>query len=403
MHSKSRQFFGSLESLRGIAALIVVLRHIRWMNPASDLTFIRNGDLMVDFFFVLSGFVICHSYSQQIENIKDLSRFMWLRLGRLYPLHFVLLLVFCGFEILKYIMTGYGFVFSTPVFTNNNLLSLLSNLFLVQSLNLHEGLSFNGPSWSISTEYFTYLLFAITVLFVKSRTGLTLASLFMVFAGVAALLLHGGTGLSCSFDFGYFRCVSGFFTGVLTYIVFSKGRGTDQLPQREDKPLNDRRQNLKSKFAILLFLIIIGFLSLNKQSLSDFLFLPLAALLIYALAETPDETLGKILKLKPFAWLGKVSYSIYMVHAAVLWMFTNIIKVALKAPAAQISTDGAPFLALTPQVGTIFLFLAVATVLIFSHFTYKWIEDPFRKRSREFALKWFSSKELKSELIHLSN
>src|ERR1700722_20952622 len=95
------QFFGALESMRGVAALTVALYHTGWTNPVSDLPFVRNGYLMVDFFFVLSGFVICHSYGGKIESFQSFSRFIWLRLGRLYPLHVALLFVFLGFEFSK--------------------------------------------------------------------------------------------------------------------------------------------------------------------------------------------------------------------------------------------------------------------------------------------------------------
>lgn len=104
MNPNSKQFFGELESLRGIAALTVVLFHVNqlhWINPVTTHRFFGNGGLMVDLFFVLSGFVICHNYSQKIRSLKNIGRFMFLRLGRLFPLHFFFLLVFLGVEIAK--------------------------------------------------------------------------------------------------------------------------------------------------------------------------------------------------------------------------------------------------------------------------------------------------------------
>ena len=92
------EFFVTLESLRGIAALIVVVYHAVWLNPVTQSRFFSNGALMVDFFFVLSGFVICHSYGDRLLNLRDFGRFLWLRLGRLYPLHFALLMVFVLIE-----------------------------------------------------------------------------------------------------------------------------------------------------------------------------------------------------------------------------------------------------------------------------------------------------------------
>jgi peptidoglycan/LPS O-acetylase OafA/YrhL len=70
MNPSSKQFFGGLESLRGIAALMVVFYHIEWTNPLTHHLIFRNGYLMVDLFFVLSGFVICYNYGQKIGNAK---------------------------------------------------------------------------------------------------------------------------------------------------------------------------------------------------------------------------------------------------------------------------------------------------------------------------------------------
>lgn len=103
MNPHSKRYFGELESLRGIAALMVVLYHVEWSNPLTPHTFFRNGYLMVDFFFVLSGFVICYNYGQKIYNGKDVVRFMFLRFGRLYPLHLFYLIIFLGIEVAKYI------------------------------------------------------------------------------------------------------------------------------------------------------------------------------------------------------------------------------------------------------------------------------------------------------------
>jgi peptidoglycan/LPS O-acetylase OafA/YrhL len=97
------RFFVSLEAMRGVAALSVVIFHAVWTNPVTPLRFFQNGQLMVDFFFVLSGFVICHSYRSHLDTVAEGVRFIWLRVGRLYPLHLAFLPVFAGFEVVKYL------------------------------------------------------------------------------------------------------------------------------------------------------------------------------------------------------------------------------------------------------------------------------------------------------------
>ena len=67
------RFFVSLESLRGIAALVVIFYHAEWYNPITPLRFVQNGPLMVDLFFVLSGFVIYHSYGSRLGSARGRS------------------------------------------------------------------------------------------------------------------------------------------------------------------------------------------------------------------------------------------------------------------------------------------------------------------------------------------
>src|SRR6202142_2994764 len=118
--AKGADFFVPLESLRGVAALIVVVYHAVWLNPVTNSRFFLNGALMVDFFFVLSGFVIFHSYGSRLSSLRDFGRFLWLRLGRLYPLHFAFLLVFLAIEAAKYFaQVRFGIVAEKPAFTVN--------------------------------------------------------------------------------------------------------------------------------------------------------------------------------------------------------------------------------------------------------------------------------------------
>jgi peptidoglycan/LPS O-acetylase OafA/YrhL len=75
-----RTFFGTLESLRGVAAFLVVLAHMPPVVLAfKDIPFIQHGVLMVPFFFVLSGFVICYNYYDSISDKAQLFRFVFLR------------------------------------------------------------------------------------------------------------------------------------------------------------------------------------------------------------------------------------------------------------------------------------------------------------------------------------
>jgi peptidoglycan/LPS O-acetylase OafA/YrhL len=372
---QSREFFSALESLRGIAALGVVLLHIAfaWTFPFYDLGFIRNGYLMVDLFFVLSGFVICHSYGSRIETGRDAAKFIWVRFGRLYPLHLIFLFVFLGFEVAKYIgETQYSIVAHSKAFTSNNTFSFMSNLLLIQGLGVHGKDTYNLPAWSISTEFYVYIIFAAILLLFRARAAMVSVSGLIIFAGI---ILDSG-----KLDHNIFRCVEGFFAGVITYHCYV-ALSTRQLPALE-------RGWCKHVPGIFSFAGLVAFLSMKNGNGLDALILPLVALLILSIAVTPKGLLSTILDVAPLAWVGKVSYSIYMVHMAVIWSFCQVLRLVLKIPRV-IDGNGDPLLTTQPLTGFLFLTAAIACILFISHITYTYIEDPYRKKSKKLAEKWF--------------
>src|SRR5690348_368784 len=88
--------FVALDSWRGICAVLVVLFHFTSVLPSAldGSMFIRNSYLFVDFFFVLSGFVLCHGYRGRIAGTHDAWRFALRRFARVWPLHAVVLACF---------------------------------------------------------------------------------------------------------------------------------------------------------------------------------------------------------------------------------------------------------------------------------------------------------------------
>ena len=142
--------------MRGLAALLVVVNHIPQWNSSFDIAIFNNGYLMVDLFFVLSGFVIFSAYGSRICSGRELAQFQFLRLGRLYPVHLLFLLVFAAIEVAKYIaQTRLAIASPNSVpFQVNNVGTFMQNIFLVQSVLPNRPTSFNIPSWSISVEFY---------------------------------------------------------------------------------------------------------------------------------------------------------------------------------------------------------------------------------------------------------
>jgi peptidoglycan/LPS O-acetylase OafA/YrhL len=121
-----------LESIRGLAAALVVRFHVpSWNSTLWNLNLIRNGDLMVQLFFVLSGFVIYRAYAHRIERRSDLFRFELLRFGRLYPTHLVFLLVFLAIETAKLFTRGGS---RSMPFVRHSASAFVDQLLLVQAI-----------------------------------------------------------------------------------------------------------------------------------------------------------------------------------------------------------------------------------------------------------------------------
>ena len=166
--------FEALDSWRGIAACLVAFHHLA---PSVDshlnqLGLVPNSYLFVDFFFVLSGFVIAANYEQRLAEGFSVWRFALLRFGRLYPLHLAVLLALI---LLRLVHSASGLgtpsAFQPPLWSAD---TIIASLLLVQSLHLFDFTPWNGPSWSISTEFYTYLLFALGVGLMKRRIALLL-------------------------------------------------------------------------------------------------------------------------------------------------------------------------------------------------------------------------------------
>ena len=365
-----RQFFPALESLRGIAALLVVFYHIGWLYPAYSLEFIRNGALMVDLFFVLSGFVMALSYGDKLGKTIGISGFLSARFWRLYPLHLVFLIVFLMIEGVKYFAeTQLGISADKAAFSQNNGESFVYHLLLLQSMGLQDHSSFNTPSWSISVEFYTYILFAGVFMLFLNRQSRALTSLFLALCSLLLIIQFGKDSLTFDDHVSFFRCTYGFFIGVFGYRIYQW-----QQAHIQQSPEGSRTNRTELIYTALI-LITLGYLLLIKHdNYLEFLIPPVVATLILFLVSSPQSKLANLLSWSPFLWLGKVSYSIYISHMAFIWFFTAVIRVVFKMEVDP-HTD---VVMTSPLFGSLAAILLVSCVLICSHFTFKYIEDPCR-------------------------
>lgn len=352
----------ALDSIRGLAALIVVVFHIPVWNSVLDVPFLRNGYLMVDLFFVLSGFVIFRAYGSNIHTIKDLVIFQGLRFGRLYPVHLVFLLVFLVIEAAKWIaQSRYGIASpNAPAFKDGLLGPLIQHLLLIQAIGPsgNPG-SLNGPAWSISVEFYTYLVFGALILLSRRWALLTFAALHLLAVGC---LLTGNT-----MGFGLLlQCWSGFFLGCLVARAVA-------LPYQPSKGL-----------VYVSLIALLAFLSLKRDSRLDPVVYFTTAAFLYCVLRAPTGAVGRLLETRPLIWLGTLSYSLYMSHYPIIWIFNQGIRIFLKRPEVMAAGYKTPALGVGEAIAAVSVLLIV--VLMVSNFIYVRVERPFRQLSRRVLL-----------------
>lgn len=306
--------FLALDSWRGVAALLVALYHFNAFGYFYGLGLVRNAYLFVDFFFVLSGFVISHAYYHRLrKDARHLVPFVARRFGRVWPLHAVVLLLFVAFPLLEWVACGITRLCGTQwPFSGgpNEVATFVSNLLLIHSLGIHNQLSWNWPSWSISTEFYTYILFGLVCIYLRSAP-IPVAAIAVV--GSACIVMFvAPSRMEASFDFGYFRCVMGFFCGFLVFRLFEA-----------------RRIVAATGWATLLELVaaflVVSFVSLVGTSWIA-VFAPLIfAFSVFVFAHEAGVISG-LLKATFMLKLGEWSYSIYMVHAFILIVLLRVVS-----------------------------------------------------------------------------
>jgi len=359
-----RQIQG-LDSLRGIAAMLVALFHFRISGHVMESPLVRNGWIFVDFFFVLSGFVICHAYGDRLAaRTVSVGRFMALRMGRIYPLHFAVLMAWLAFELLK-LAAGKG----GAAFTGDyDPLTLLYNILLLQSFGLQDSLGWNQPAWSIAAEMWVYLLFAVLLAIFSDRGRW----IFVLLGGGALiwLVIASPRALDATFDLGFVRCVFGFSLGLVVHAIYARW------PMPRQWPLATFAEALLAGAAI-------GFVWFFGSGWPTFFapFLFAAVVLVFAMER---GAICRWLCWTPLVWLGQLSYSIYMVHALVEVRLAGLLKRFGGALGiSQVGTgEHDQMWKAAPLLGDFLGLLVLLVVVATSFISYRLIELPAREWTR---------------------
>ncbi len=361
-----------IESLRGLAALSVVFYHFAINSYLTNNMFVKNSWLMVDFFFLLSGFVIALNFQQKIYSFSDAFKFQARRFFRLYPLHIVMLIIFVAAEYAKYIAQAkYGLIANNPAFTINNLESFLQNVLMVHAV-FQEYLTWNGASWSISAEFLTYFLFALIIFGSQRRTYLIVPISILI--SFSAFMFLFNTNLSASN--GLIRCFYSFFLGVLVWNICSSSKFT--LP------------NFISYIFILASIGMIIFAE-PEDIIGLNIFNPVIfsiMLIALQLSNQPTNIAIQILNNKYLVYLGTISYGIYMIHGFIWWAMRQSLKYIFDFPIVQDSRGFSQVVIQDEMLSSLILIIGLFLIIFLSHVSFKFLEKPINQyRGNRFILR----------------
>lgn len=311
-----------LDGLRGVAAMLVIWYHFFEGFATSPTDQMMNhGYLAVDFFFVLSGFVIGYAYDKRWQNGQiTAGRFMLRRVIRLHPM--VVLSVLFG--AVAYLIQGSVKWDGTPVPLSMLLLALGLGLFMIPVLpgagaevrGNGEMFPLNGPSWSLFFEYIGSILYAVMLhrMGRKALTGVVALSAI----GLAACALgnmsgayHIGLGWSMA-DGGW---IGGFFR-----LSFSFGMGL--LLQRSFKP-----RHIRGAFwicsALIAALMACPYVGGPEPAVSNAVYDLVCTLIIFpaivyigACGATTDRFSTAVCET-----MGQLSYPVYIIHYPVMYLY----------------------------------------------------------------------------------
>ncbi|TGQ83668.1 acyltransferase [Mesorhizobium sp. M8A.F.Ca.ET.207.01.1.1] len=370
--------FQVLDSWRGICALLVALFHFPTASVISQSSFIGSSYLFVDFFFVLSGFVIASSYANRLGRLEEVARFALVRFGRIYPLHLVMLAAFAAFELLRLMLPQLHGTGAAPFTGGFDLKSLAANLLLLQGVGFEDRLTWNAPSWSSSAEFFAYLLFAGVVFIAGARAWIW----FVAAAVTAPLFLLGFSThhMDVSYDFGFIRCLYGFSLGaLLAWFQHDSIAGARQVLVANGPGVS------WTLAEIVMVAVIVLFVSLAGDDDAG-----IAAPLVFALAlflfAHEGGWISALLRTPFMLTLGALSYSIYMVHIFVQARLINVAGLVERKLGPGLIGDivlrGGPATGFGPGwTGTVAIVVMLAATIAVSWITWRLVEMP--------AMAWF--------------
>ena len=296
----------TLTSLRFIFAMMVFLAHCYIIDNIFDIHFFKEGFVGVSFFFMLSGFIIAYNYQKRLGEKEISKRTFWVaRIARIYPLHWLTLLVAIA-------LGYYGLEGGAMDWCKHFIASLtLTNAYIPQA---NYFFSFNSPSWSLCCEQLFYICYPFLVPLAKNHRKLL--AIFLICAIISAVGMYFTPEESIK-GFWYVNPVTrlpDFIAGMLLFQLY------DHLKARD---ITVSQGSILEIVSIALFL---GFYLYAAEvpkvyRYSCYYWLPVAIILIsFSLQK---GIVSRLLSNRLLVIGGEISYSFYLIHLFVLLSYAE--------------------------------------------------------------------------------
>jgi peptidoglycan/LPS O-acetylase OafA/YrhL len=346
-----------LTSLRGIAAMAVIAMHYSATmvdHATRDFPSLApSGQLAVDVFFVLSGFIMAYTYLPSFEAEPGWTayrKFLRKRAARILPLNIAITVLVVAAVLLSQALLGKNLFPHARL--GNWGVDLLTNALMLPGLGI--GTSINWPAWSISVEFVAYLLFPLLVALIFSRrAAVTALSCVAAYAGLLLVCWtgdHWTTGGIHNHPWPWrdvLCCISEFTLGLAVYRIYQSGRLTSLFE--------------KDWVALGISAVILAVVLTRSPDVFALLFFPP---LILALALNKGWV-ARFMRMRLPYFLGQISFSLYLVHDN------------LRDPLANLARSFHP--ALFSPVEAMALAAGFTVLMILpAWLTYAWIEKPGR-------------------------
>jgi peptidoglycan/LPS O-acetylase OafA/YrhL len=363
---KEKLYFNNLNGLRFFAALMVIICHIELKKKYFLLPNLREilrhlGELGVDLFFVLSGFLITILLLKEKEICKEISykKFYLRRVLRIWPLYyFIILLSLFVLPHISYFNQG-----RLELFSSNDLIKvvILFVLMLPNVLYIIRSIPFAGQTWSIGTEEQFYLVWPLIVNKLSNHKLVFLSCI------VGYWIIYRFINLNFFNDVPYFSLFKSYYK-LLKFDVLSVGALGAALFYEGHK----RISNLNNIYVFIFSIIASILLYIYMPNTYEFFRLIYAILFIIIILNlVGNRKIENIFENKIINYLGQISYGIYMYH--------QIIIVFVLKMVSEYFNQFNLFENILVYIGTILL------TIVISHISYEYFEKPILKYKSRFS------------------